>query len=254
MNHDLLNQAKARVASAQAELDRALVDGTDTTKAREHLAGTQAEVARIEAGTAAEQARIEMENRKEMERRAQDMVETATDELGQEFEAMGFTDPIECDIPAGPALDYLRASELALAEMANEQRHAEATYQLQVRIADLDCQLVSITERRLGGEERQSDAAQYALLSADRAGLVDMLNRMAPPQTTKAALWAADARQAWQAAIGAARVRVLDALTQEAENRLIAVAKARLTAVGGQYASRYQPSVLMQKILAGRVF
>lgn len=184
--------------------------------------------------------------------RTTEWVETAKDELEQEFRDLGFDHLPEFSIPTGPALDYLRASELAMIESANEQRHAEASYQLQVRIADLDCQLVSITERRLGGEERQSDAAQYALLAADRAGLADMLNRMAAPQATNTAQWAADARQAWQAAIGAARVRILDAMTQEAEARLIGLAKARLRAVGGVYPNRYFPSVQMRRALEGR--
>lgn len=252
MSNDLLIQAKARVTSAQNELDQALLAGADTTQAREYLTSTQAEVARIEAAMASETARIEADASKDLESRAAELMAKGKAQLLAEFQALGFDSLPEFEIPSGAAISYVRASDLANAELANEQQHREASHKLQARINDLTQQMQAITARRLDGDERDSYAAQFALLRADCDAAKDLLNRLVRPEATTAALWADDARKLWEAAVGAARVRILETLTHQAEARLIAIARVRLTPVGGVFASRYFPSVQMRRALEGR--
>jgi hypothetical protein len=256
MNSDLLSQAEARMSSAQAELDQALLDGQDTTKAREYLTSTQAEVARIEGAMASEQARVEAGKHQDMDARAAELVEATKAKLVAEFEAMGFSNLPAFAIPTGQAISLLRANDRLAEEREAAGRRWDDTRALRTRIDDIATQMRVITTRRAQGDERASDAAQYALLQADHGAAKDLEDRMraVPPEATEAARWAADANQQWMSTVGMARSGLLDAATQQAEAKLIAVAKARLVPFGGVCPSRYAPSVMMQKVLSGRAY
>jgi len=254
MQSDMLEKAQARVATAQKQLDDALLNGTETTQAREHLAGTQAEVARIEAAIASESARIEAEKHQDMDARAAELAEAAKAKLLADFERMGFDSLPEFSIPTSPAISYLRAQDLVEAAQKRQALNEAEYRKLQRRVDDLGEQIAAITRRRSGGNEMASDAAQFTLLSADRDSARDLMRRMATHADDKEILRAQDAWRQWEATVGIARSGLLDAATQQAEAKLVAVAKARLVPFGGVCPSRYFPSVLMQKVLAGRAF
>lgn len=254
MSNDLLNQSRARVASAQAELDQALLAGTDTGPARQFLATAEAEVQRIEATLEAETARIEAETSQTLNGRAQELVAKDKAELLAEFESAGITDVPAFDLPLGVAISYLKASDQADDELMVEQKYREESYALQTRINERGAKMAAITERRLGGDTRPSDANEFVLLQADRDSLKSLLSRLVRPQVGRAVEWVEDARKQWHGEIGRVRAHLLKELAAEADERVLRLARLMSTTRYGISPTRYFPSLAMQKALSGRVF
>lgn len=172
-----------QLAAANAALEEALANGGDTAAARYQIGLIEAEIAAA--------VRSQREKQADAERAEQAAIDAATAELTTK------THSITVDAAAVPGLAELAgeltevqedpeiawaAREVAKARAALEfaesdyHPHAEKASNFGARLAEKRAASDEIRKRRLAGDERDTDAADMAMLAADVESLTELHN------------------------------------------------------------------------------
>lgn len=201
-----LDELAGALDAARATLADALLDGASTEAPRRRIAEIEAKIAAVEAEAADVQAKVAAEEAARVEAAAAELaaelqasVEAAAEVAGLE-EARGEPLPRpEPDSAVERASRYVASSRAALAQaQAEYEPLADEVDALRIRLNDKLAACDAIRTRRSAGDERASDAAELALLTADAEALRTMVDQAL--QRASAADHRAGAREALQAA------------------------------------------------------
>jgi hypothetical protein len=168
-------QANRKVRRAQAALDSILEQAGDGTQARADLLTAQAE---LEAAQAAAQERAQADEQR-IESEAIELTAAVSGAVAKTLtEIVSRIGPLpEARVDARWAQAVAKARrELAALRVEAEATRERLTGQQQ-RLASLKADRQTVIERRMQGDERDSDGAALALLDADIEGLTDLATR-----------------------------------------------------------------------------
>lgn len=235
----------AALGEARAALADALLDGASTEEPRRRIADIEGEIAALEAEAEAkadadraeEAARVEAVA-VEIAAEQQAAVVAAVDVPGLE-EVVGEPLPQPEPDPAieGAARHVAHCRAVLVQAQDEYQPFADEVEALRGRLNDKLATCDAIRTRRSGGDERASDAAELALLSAD----AESLRTMADQALQRAS--AADHRAAAREALQAAEAQLASARSRAA----FAVALTRLRMAENVYLEAFR-----QVIVSGR--
>lgn len=168
----LIEKAQKSVETARARLDAALLAGADTAAHHRQLAEAENKLLQLANAEAAPVAPF-VDLSAEVEvlvREAESLIDARLSDWA------GLPPPLAAEPPVhlARALVEARAASEAYREAVAE--HTAQGARIRERIDDVERQSAEITARRLAGDQRPNDAADLALLTADRDGLRKMLD------------------------------------------------------------------------------
>jgi hypothetical protein len=245
-----------KVKRAQSALDKILEDGGDASQARADLLAAQAE------GVAAAVAALEREAADEdrIGAEAGELVDAVAREVSEALarivERIGPLPGarVESRWALGVAKARRETSTARTAADATRERLAGQ----QTRLSSLKADRQGIIQRRLAGDERDSDAGAMALIAADIEGLEGLATRTADELRRQDADLAdaverhARAEARWTAAVQDAWIGALSELALLAEGAIVECADAMRTQGGDR--KRWEPGHAVAQLLHGRHF
>lgn len=196
----------AALAEARAALADALLDGTSTEEPRRRIAEVEAEIAEIEAEDAAKAEAARAEEAAKVESAAVQLAAEQQAAVVAAVEVPGLEEVVGEPLPQpepDPAVEgaarYVARCRAELARAQAEHKpFADEVEALRARQNEKLAAAEAIRTRRAGGDERTSDAAELALLTADIEALRTMVDQAL--QRASAADQRAPAREALQSA------------------------------------------------------
>lgn len=252
MKPDLITAARLRVDQAQIQLDAALENGADTAQARSFLSAAEAELARLLAAKSAAESQTQGDADADLNRRADELAAEAKQALIAEFTRLGFKEIPAFNIPVGPAVALIKITDQAAAEAEEEQARQAKCDALRRRIAMLDERISDMVARRYNGDELPTDAANHQLWISDRDGLRRLLALASdPPDKTRTAEFADEARTEWLRTIGGVRAGALNQMAISVEKLLCDLALEMSRPAYGVSPRRWRPYVRLQAAISG---
>lgn len=238
------------LAAARAELTQALVDGVDTASIRGQIAKIEADISRVEsqlAEAAVEIVRLEAEA---VEKASAELADQTHEAIVASANIEGLEAFAEEQLPLvarDPQLDHIaRLVAKAKADLSK----AEAEYgpfderlkALTVRLNEKTAAIEAIKQRRLAGDERETDAAEATLLQADADAISQLVS------AARQAANNADRRQAARDALAAANAD----LGQLQAKASFEATKARVTQAEALFVRAWMQMVEHSKALGNR--
>lgn len=201
-----LTQAREAAATAQQALDDALTTGKPSQPHRERLATALGRLAALEAA-ATTPARDETAEAAR-EKAAAALLTEAVASLQSKLSAFQPPPPPAPALPLGVALQVVLARQEDARDRAALEDHTAHAGHLQDRLTAVRAAREELLSRRLAGQEKPTDAENHALLAADEAGLMDLLDRhqaQRPPEPSRearaVAMWTATMREEYLGAL-----------------------------------------------------
>lgn len=234
----LIEKAQKSVETARARLDAALLAGVDTAAHHRQLAEAETKLAQLASAEATPVAPfVDLGTEIEVLVR---QAESAIDARLSDWS--GLPPPVAAEPPrrlAAALVEARMASEACREAVAEHRAQGE---RIRERIAEVERQSAGITARRLAGDQRPNDAADLALLTADRDGLRKMLDahmRQQPVGTVDLSA----AERAWDAALIDLEASALREYGERVQAHLIAIAQTLVTRSKGHtgYRLRIDP-------------
>lgn len=201
-----LPELTAALAEARAALADALLDGASTEEPRSRIAEIEAEIAAIEAEAAAKAEAERAEDAAKVEAAAVQLAAEQQTAVVEAVEVPGLEEVLGEPLPQPEPDAAVESASRYVAQCRAELVQAQGDYQpladeidaLRGRMSAKLAAVEAIRTRRSAGDERASDAAELALLTADAEALRTMLDQAL--QRASAADRRGPAREALQAA------------------------------------------------------
>lgn len=240
--NSLLEKAAARVDQAKQALNEALVNGADSSTAREVLSLAEQDLARVAAAVAEQGAANEASAGDALADEAGRLVEATLADIEGELSDLAAVPLPLLELPHGTARQLCQAHARRDGHLAAAREHEARLSSLRARLAALDEQRAQIGARRLAGDGKPTDEAAVYLIELDRSGLARLVAEAQAAAPTFDHRILEHAERLWADAIRSARLAALNSLARDLESRLVAaVDQAEQLAGVGRIGSTWMP-------------
>jgi hypothetical protein len=245
----LIEKAYQSVETAHAQLSEALLAGTATAAHHRQVAEAETKLVQLTSvnaatGTPAVDPSAEVEV---LVREAEAVIAARLADWSK------LPPPVAAEPPYHLALRLVEARTLRASQQSAIAEHAAQGARIRERVAEIDRQREAVTSRRLEGDQRPDDAAEQALLAADREGLQRLLSdhiRQTPPPPVDPSVIETE----WHATLLAREATALHDYAEQVQHHLIALAQQLVALSKGKNGYRLRINLRLREAAQRGIF
>jgi hypothetical protein len=250
----LIEKARTQAETARDRLNAALVDGNETATLRAQLEAAEARLRQAEGDESAARTYAAAEDEPQLHAAALALADEARTALAARLaDASRLPSIAVPDVPTGLARALVDVRALRASQQSAIAEHAAQGARIRERIAEIDRQRETITNRRLDGDQRPNDAAEQALLAADREGLQRLLTehtRQTPPAPVDPSVIETE----WHATLLAREATALHDYAEQVQHHLIALAQQLVALSKGKNGYRLRINLRLREAAQRGIF